>query len=56
MIYNAEGELLRPIIVHDGSVSGFCQVNYGDILKFVQNKEGKIDPEVVISVWEAVRR
>ena len=56
MIYNADGEILRPIIVHGGNVSGYCQVNYGDMFTFVKSKDGQIDREVVWSVWHAVRR
>ena len=56
MIYNAEGELFRPIVIHSGDVSGFCQVNYGDILQFVQTVDGKVDRQVVDTVLTTVSR
>ena len=56
MLYNAEGELLKPIVIHHGVISGYCEVNYSDVLDFRRTEGGAIDRTVVCAVWENVRR
>ena len=56
MIYSAEGELFKPIVIHSGNMSGFCQVNYCDIMEFIQTDDGDVNREVASAVVESVQR
>ena len=56
MIYNAEGELFKPLVIHHGQISGYCDVNYGDIVEFVETSDGDVDRSVTYCVWQTVRR
>ena len=40
---NAEGECLRPLVVHDGSLSEFILETFAEKLLFFDNKDGEID-------------
>ena len=41
--YNAEGESLMPLVVHNGCVSDYLLGVYTNKLCFFQNKDGEID-------------
>ena len=56
MIYNADGVLFTPIVVHSGNMSGFCQVNYCDTMAFIESTDGNVDRDVVWEVYRTVRR
>ena len=56
MIYNAQGEVLKPFIAHSGEIPNAVQEYYGQHIKFSKTDNGKVDQCVLIEVCQYLKK
>ena len=55
MIYNAEGEFLKPFIKHNGKIPNAVLSHFQEDLFFVQTETGDLTPSMLIGAFEKIR-
>ena len=54
IIYNGNGDVLPPIIIHGGEIKEKVQKNYEPKLAFVQTRQGQVNYDVPLKVVEII--
>ena len=47
LVYNADGEMLIPIVIHDGSMSDALCEHYGGKVGFIETDDGQMNYETL---------
>ena len=52
--YNANGDILQPVICHKGEITDLVQKNFEGRMTFVQTKDGCFDYDAILKLLETV--
>ena len=54
MIYNAEGDILKPVILHDGQATPFIQAHYAKGFSFFQTPDGMLNRSGLCVAYDVI--
>ena len=54
--YNAEGKMLKPLMLHSGDVTPFIEDFYGRQMEFLKTESGLIDRDAVCFAFDQIQR
>ena len=56
MVYNVEGKVMRPFIVHKGNIQAVVQRHFKEEMIFCQTDDGKFNQLALIEVMDSLQR
>ena len=56
MIYNAEGQVMCPCIVHSGKVRDAVQRYFGASMWFVLTQDGELSQDALVEIVKKIER